>query len=124
MEKRKCLRQKCGVEFNPTKPKQKYCSTKCRTYAYRESLKNEEEKIENPKKEKPKTASVTPKNELKEGKQPQQVPESAPKLKYEVILEMAKSGVEKEVILAALSANKAITGNQRDLIFRKAGIIN
>jgi len=42
MEKRRCLRQKCGVEFTPTKPKQKYCSTKCRTYAHRES------KIENP----------------------------------------------------------------------------
>ena len=42
MEKRKCLRQKCGIEFIPIKPKQKYCSTKCRTYAHRES------KIENP----------------------------------------------------------------------------
>lgn len=71
MEKRTCLRQKCGVEFTPTKPKQKYCSTKCRTYAYRESLKDEEEKVEEPKREvkkdKPKDTPVPPKNDPKEG---------------------------------------------------------
>lgn len=67
MEKRKCLRQKCGIEFIPTKPKQKYCSTKCRTYAHRESLKKEEEKIEEPKKEKPKGTPTPPKNDPKEG---------------------------------------------------------
>ncbi len=38
MEKRKCLFKKCGAEFTPSKNKQVYCSTKCRTYAYRESL--------------------------------------------------------------------------------------
>ena len=124
MEKRKCLRQKCGVEFTPTKPKQKYCSTKCRTYAHRESLKNEEEKVEEPKKENPKTTPVTPKNEVKEEKQSQQVTESAPKLKFEVILEMAKSGADKSIILGALKDNKPITTNQRELILRKAGITN
>jgi len=36
---KKCLRQKCGKEFEPAKPKQKYCTDKCRTYAYREKQK-------------------------------------------------------------------------------------
>lgn len=33
---KKCLREKCDIEFKPTKPKQQYCSNRCRTYAYRE----------------------------------------------------------------------------------------
>lgn len=33
-----CLRQKCGAKFEPKKKKQVYCSTKCRTYDYRERL--------------------------------------------------------------------------------------
>jgi hypothetical protein len=45
MGKRKCLFKKCGVEFTPSKNKQVYCSTKCRTYAYRESL-NKIEKVD------------------------------------------------------------------------------
>jgi len=32
------LRQKCGAKFEPKKKKQVYCSTKCRTYDYRERL--------------------------------------------------------------------------------------
>ncbi len=38
MEKKTCFRQKCGKEFTPSKKKQIYCSNKCRTYAYRETL--------------------------------------------------------------------------------------
>jgi hypothetical protein len=33
---KQCLREKCGKEFEPKKKKQRYCSTKCRTYAFRE----------------------------------------------------------------------------------------
>jgi hypothetical protein len=41
---KKCLRQKCGKEFEPSKPKQVYCSTKCRTYAFREIIQQERKK--------------------------------------------------------------------------------
>ena len=33
---KQCFREKCGKEFEPKKKKQRYCSTKCRTYAFRE----------------------------------------------------------------------------------------
>jgi hypothetical protein len=35
-----CLRQKCQKEFEPTKPKQKFCSAKCKTYYSREEKKD------------------------------------------------------------------------------------
>lgn len=34
---KKCLRQKCQKEFEPNKPKQVFCSAKCRVYNSRES---------------------------------------------------------------------------------------
>jgi len=37
---KQCLRKKCGKDFEPTKPKQMYCSNKCRTYAFREKQKD------------------------------------------------------------------------------------
>jgi len=33
---KKCLRQKCQKEFEPNKPKQVFCSAKCRVYFSRE----------------------------------------------------------------------------------------
>jgi len=71
MEKRKCFRKKCGIEFTPTKPKQKYCSTKCRTYAYRESLIKDvvQQVKEKGKSEEPKVnlpVDTRPKNDPKE----------------------------------------------------------
>ncbi len=33
---KQCIRKKCQKEFEPTKPKQKFCSDKCRTYYSRE----------------------------------------------------------------------------------------
>lgn len=89
MEKRTCLRQKCGVEFTPTKPKQKYCSTKCRTYAHRESMKDEEEKVEEPKQESPKVEQndqPKPKSPIKEKRQ--EVPLSG----YLAIRQQMKNG--------------------------------
>ena len=89
MEKRTCLRQKCGVEFTPTRPKQKYCSTKCRTYAHRESLKDEEEKVEEPKQESPKVEQndqPKPKYPIKEKRQ------EAPLSGYLAIRQQMKNG--------------------------------
>lgn len=37
MEKRICQRKKCSIPFTPNKPKQKFCSDKCRVYNSRES---------------------------------------------------------------------------------------
>ena len=34
---KKCLRQKCGKEFEPKKPKQMFCCDACRVYSKRES---------------------------------------------------------------------------------------
>lgn len=34
---KKCTRQKCQKEFEPNKPKQKFCSDKCRVYHSREN---------------------------------------------------------------------------------------
>jgi len=34
---KKCLRQKCQKEFEPNKPKQVFCSAKCRVYFSREN---------------------------------------------------------------------------------------
>lgn len=35
---KKCILKDCGRSFEPKKPKQIYCSSKCRTYAFRERL--------------------------------------------------------------------------------------
>lgn len=43
-----CLRQKCQKEFEPTKPKQKFCSAKCKTYYSREEKKEKELKFAAP----------------------------------------------------------------------------
>ena|SRR6185312_40477 len=40
---KKCLRQKCQKEFEPNKPKQVFCSAKCRVYFSRELKKQIEE---------------------------------------------------------------------------------
>jgi len=53
---KKCLRQKCQKEFEPNKPKQVFCSAKCRVYFSREK--------ESPKEEKP----PTPKNDVPKNK--------------------------------------------------------
>ena len=37
MESKICLREVCKKVFEPKKRKQVYCSTKCRTYAFREN---------------------------------------------------------------------------------------
>ena len=36
---KKCLREKCTVYFEPNKPKQVFCSDKCRVYYSRENKK-------------------------------------------------------------------------------------
>lgn len=36
---KKCLRKKCQQEFEPNKPKQVFCSAKCRVYYSREEKK-------------------------------------------------------------------------------------
>lgn len=41
---KKCLRQKCQKEFEPNKPKQVFCSAKCRVYFSREEKKDFEVK--------------------------------------------------------------------------------
>jgi hypothetical protein len=40
--KRKCAREGCGKSFLPTRPKQMYCSSQCRTYAFRDRNKKNE----------------------------------------------------------------------------------
>ena len=37
--KRKCLRKSCEVQFEPNKPKQLFCSAKCRVYHSRDKNK-------------------------------------------------------------------------------------
>jgi len=49
--KRKCLRKKCDVQFEPNKPKQLFCSAKCRVYHSREKV---VEVVESAPKPKPK----------------------------------------------------------------------
>lgn len=47
---KKCLRQKCQKEFEPNKPKQIFCSAKCRVYFSRENkteLDNRDNKLIN-----------------------------------------------------------------------------
>lgn len=41
---KKCLRKKCQKEFEPNKPKQVFCSAKCRVYFSREEKDAPEEK--------------------------------------------------------------------------------
>lgn len=38
---RKCLREKCGKEFEPKRPKSKFCSDQCRIYNHRETKANQ-----------------------------------------------------------------------------------
>lgn len=39
MEVKTCKRKKCGKPFKPNKPKQQFCSDKCRVYFSREQVK-------------------------------------------------------------------------------------
>jgi len=51
---RKCLRKSCEVLFEPNKPKQLFCSAKCRVYHSRDK-----------KKEIPELENLIPKGEIK-----------------------------------------------------------
>lgn len=117
-----CKHCKKDLEHLPGKRKKEFCNDTCRSNFWQKERrkKNNAVKLAKEKKEPEPVASAesTPKEE----KQSQQVADSAPKLKFEVLLEMAKAGSPKELIMEAVKANKAITTNQKELIYRKAGI--
>ena len=105
-----CKHCKKDLEHLPGKRKKEFCNDTCRSNFWQ-------------KERRKKNNAVKLAKEPKEEKQSQQVADLAPKLKYEVILEMAKAGSPKELIMEAVKANKAITTNQKELIYRKAGIV-
>lgn len=45
---KRCLRKSCGKEFDPNKPKQKFCSDKCRVYYSRENSSPKIQNLTNP----------------------------------------------------------------------------
>lgn len=121
-----CKHCKKDLEHLPGKRKKEFCNDTCRSNFWQKerrrknnSVKLAKEKMEEKESEPVVSAESTPKEE----KQSQQVADSAPKLKFEVLLEMAKAGSPKELIMEAVKANKAITPNQKELIYRKAGIV-
>ena len=110
-----CKHCKKDLVHLPGKRKKEFCNDTCRSNFWQKERRRKnnlakpvEKQIPEPPKE------STPKEESFHEA-------VAPKLKFAVILEMAKSGVNKSVILDALNGNKSITTNQRDLILRKAG---
>lgn len=70
--KRKCLRNSCQIEFEPNKPKQVFCSAKCRVYYSRENKSTVKNKNVNGEKDKVIIDATKPTNIVK----PQETPKS------------------------------------------------